>query len=220
MHNERRHGRTTATAAGLSAAALMLLAAGCGSEESGTEDGPTPLPDETYRRVLAQGVDPAAVYTIELPGFELAEQSAGVLGDSDYAATYVPVDPPYTTEVRLQVSSGTYDAERCASEPLQGPTGGSPAAVESCEPDADGWYRTGGVWHEYVVLDTGRVMRISAPATAVDRDDLVEAVLGARHQDGEAITPATPSSPVTRGDLPTTGDGAPFDPYGADKPGG
>lgn len=203
-------------AAGLSAVAL-LLTAGCGTETSGADDGPAPLPDDTYRRVLDQGVDPDLVHTIELPGFELAEQSAGVLGDADYGATYLPVEPPYTVEVHLEVRSGTYDAARCESDPLQG---AGPAPVTSCEADANGWYRTGGGWHEYVVLGDGHVLTISAPATAVDRDDLVAAALGARHQDGDAISPAPPSSPVTRGDLPTTGDGAPVDPYASGAPGG
>ena len=196
------------------------MTAACGTESASSEDGPAPLPDDTYRRVLSQGVDPDLVHTIELPGFELAEQSAGVLGDADYAATYVPVEPPYTTEVHLQVTSGRYDARRCATEPLHGPTGGSPAAVESCETEGSGWYRVGGGWQEYVVVGEGHVLAVSAPVTAVERDDLVAAALGARHQDGGAITPATPSSPVTRGDLPTTGDGAPVDPYGTSAPGG
>lgn len=218
MHSDRRSRHAIASAAGLSAA--LLLATGCGTEGSVADDGPAPLADDTYGRVLAQGVDPALVHTIELPGFELAEQSAGVLGDADYGATYLPAEPPYTTEVQLVVRSGTYDAERCGTEPLHGPTVGSPAPVESCEPDATGWYRVGGGRQEYVVVGAGHVLTVSAPATAVDRADLTEAALGARHQDGEVITPATPSSPVPRGDLPTTGDGAPVDPYDSAAPGG
>ncbi|NYI43731.1 hypothetical protein BJ993_000811 [Nocardioides aromaticivorans] len=216
MHGARRLGPISTAATAL----VLLLTTACGTESSSRDDGPAPLPDDTYRRVLAQGVDPDLVHTIELAGFELAEQSAGVFGDADYGATYVPVEAPYTTEVHLTVRAGTYDAGRCATEPLPGPTGGSPAPVESCEPDAGGWYRTGGGWQEYVVLDAGHVLALSGPTERVDRDDLVAAALGARHQDGGDITPATPSSPVTRGDLPTTGDGAPVDPYGTSAPGG
>lgn len=201
--------RVTRTLAGLS---VLLLAAGCGTESAGADDGPAPLSDETYQRVLSQGVDPALVYTIEVPGFALAEQSAGVLGDADYGATYVPEELPYTTEVHLRVSSGTYDAVRCGSEPLG--SGGV-----SCVPDDKGWYRTGGGRHEYVVAGDGHVLGVSAPEDAVDRADLVAAALGARHQDGTAVSPVPPS-PVTRGDLPTTGDGAPVDPYGTSPPGG
>lgn len=220
MRNDRRRRRTTASAASLPTAALLLLTTACGTERPGADDGPAPLPEDTYQRVLAQGVDPDLVHTIEVSGFELAEQSAGVLGDAGFGATYVPEEPPYTTEVHLAVRSGGYDAQRCRTEPLTGPSGGSPAPVETCESDATGWYRVGGGWQEYVVLGAGRVLTISAPATEVDREDLVAAALGARHQDGQAITPATPSAPVTRGDLPTTGDGAPVDPHGTGAPGG
>lgn len=202
--------------AGLSVLTL-LLAAGCGTEHAGADDGPAPLPDATFQRVLGQGVDPGLVYAVELPGFELAEQSAGVLGDADYGATYVPAAGDPTGQAHLRVSRGTYDAARCGRDPL--PEG----AVTSCAPDATGWYRTGGGWQEYVVASDGHVLALSAPAGAVDRADLVAAALGARRQDGGALTPATPAtpaSPVSRGDLPTTGDGAPIDPYGTDAPGG
>ncbi|MEV5002818.1 hypothetical protein [Nocardioides sp. LML1-1-1.1] len=192
---------------------LLLLAAGCGTESAGADDGPPPLPDATYQRLLDQGVDPDLVYTIELPGFALAEQSAGVLGEADYGATYVPEDPPYTTQVGLRVTSGTYDAARCASEPL-----GSGAVT--CVPDDKGWYRTGGGQHEYVVAADGRVLGVSAPVDAVDRAALVAAALGARHHDGGDLTPVPPSPPVSRGDLPSNGDGAPLDPYGTSPPGG
>lgn len=218
MPSDRHLRRTTASAAGLSTAALLLGAA-CGTDRSTADDGPAPLPDDTYQRVLAQGVDPDLVHTIELPGFELAEQSAGVLGAADYGATYVPTEPPHDTEVRLVVRTGTYDGARCAGDPLA-TAGGSTVPVASCASDDAGWYRTGGGWHEYVVLDAGHVLTISAPATAVGRGDLVEAALGARHQDGGTIAPKTPSSPVPRGDLPTTGDGAPVDPYDPDSAGG
>ncbi|HWJ08844.1 MAG TPA: hypothetical protein VNS46_05675 [Nocardioides sp.] len=218
MHSERRRGRMIGTS-GLPVAAVLLLGSACGTEAGPGGGGPAPLPDDTYRRVLAQGVDPDLVHTIVLPGFELAEQSAGVLGESDYGATYLPVEPPYTPEVRLEVEAGTYDTERCERDPLPGPDGLA-APVESCEPDAAGWYRSGGGWHEYVVLAAGHRLTVGAPSGEVDRDTLVEAALGARRQDGGTITPASTSTPVTRGDLPTTGDGAPVDPHGSNRPGG
>lgn len=196
----------------LPALVLLLLAAGCGTRSASADDGPAPLPEETYQRVLSQGVDPALVYVVAMPGFALAEQSAGVLGDADYGATYVPVEPPPAVQVGLRVTRGEYDAARCASEPL--PAGGA----VSCAPDDRGWYRTGGGWQEYVVAADGHVLALSAPADAVDRADLVAAALGARHQDGTAVAPVPP--PVTRGDLPSTGDGAPLDPGGSDAPGG
>lgn len=124
--------------------AVLLLTTGCGADDGDAGGDPAPLGDDTYQRVVGQGADRALVYTVELPGFELAEQSAGVLGDSDYGATYLPADPPYTAEVSLEVRAGEYDEARCERDPLRGPTGAAPVAVESCEPEVDGWYRTGG----------------------------------------------------------------------------
>lgn len=205
---------------GLIAAVLLLLTSGCGAEPGAADGGPAPLPEETYQRVLSQGVDPALVYTIELPGFELAEQSAGVLGDADYGAVYLPAEPPYTAEVHLSVRDGSYDDSRCERDPLPGPGGGVPATVESCEVEADGWYRTGADSHEYVVRLDGHHLVVGAPTDALDREALTTAALSARRQDGTTSSPLPPSSPATRGDLPSNGDGAPVDPYGESPPGG
>lgn len=215
-----RHRRAVQPASIALTVLCLVLTTGCGAGDGAAEDGPAPLSDDTYQRVVGQGVDRALVYTIQLPGFDLAEQSAGVVGESDYGATYLPVDPPYTTEVSLEVRAGGYDDARCEREPLRGPTGAAPAAVESCEPEADGWYRTAGDQHEYVVAGAGHHLVLGGPAEAVDRDTLTAAALGARSQEGTGASPAQPSSPVTRGDLPTTGDGAPVDPRGTDRPGG
>lgn len=201
-------------------AALLLLLSGCGTESSGAGEGPTPLPEDTYQRVVSQGVDPALVHTIEVPGFELAEQSAAVFGDSDYGAVYVPTKQPFTVQVRLDVKGGSYDEARCERDALSGSSGGQAATVEVCEADSRGWYRAGGGWHEYVVRHDGFHLTVGAPSAAVDRESLIKAALDARRQDGSPASPALPSSPVTRGDLPTTGDGAPVDPYGTSPPGG
>lgn len=213
------HPRRAARAAG-PVVAVLVLGSACGADSGAADAGPAPLSDETYQRVLEQGVDPALVYTVRLPGFELAEQSAGVLGESDYGATYLPSDPPYTAEVSLEVRAGEYDDARCERDPLRGPTGAAPVAVESCEPEADGWYRTGGDRHEYVAARTGHHLVLSGPAEAVDREALKTAALDARPQEGAGLSPTQPSSPPTRGDLPTTGDGAPVDPHGTSRPGG
>jgi hypothetical protein len=220
MHCTSVLGRAVSTAAVPALAAVLLVSGGCGTATGDTDDGPAPLPADTYRRVLSQGADPALVYTIELPGFELAEQSAGVLGDSGYGATYLPAEPPFTTEVHLEVEGGSYDDARCERDPLRGPSGGLPAEVERCEPEAGGWYRTDGEWHEYVVSRAGHHLTVGAPTDAVDRGALTSAALAARRQDGAPPSPVPPSSPATRGDLPTYGDGAPVDPHGARAPGG
>lgn len=220
-------GPAPALARALAVATVLLLGAGCGAGTGGAADGPEPLPEDAYQRALAQGVDPALVHTIELPGFALAPQSAGVLGDTGFGATYVPSEPseapqpPATAEVHLEVVGGPYDPARCARDPLRGPSGGAAVAVEACEPDEHGWYRTGGDRHEYVVRGGAHHLVVGAPSDVVDRATLTQAALGARRQDGTSLPPpSSPSSPVPRGDLPSTGDGAPVDPGGASPPGG
>lgn len=202
---------------------LLLVISGCGDRAGAGEDGAAALPSETHRRVLSQGVDPALVYTVEVPGFELAEQSVGVLGDADYGAVYVPIEPPRIAEVALVVRAGSYDRARCEHDPLLDPRAGSDGSdglVARCETEGEGWYRAGDGWHEYVVPRAGHHITVAAPVDAVDRDALRRAALGARPVEG-AVAPIAPASPpASRGDLPTTGDGAPVDPYGASPPGG
>ena len=223
MHGDSTVVRAPGRTGRLSLCAALLLTGGCGTAAGGSGEGPAPLPDDTYRRVLELGTDPALVYAVELPGFELAEQSAGVLGDADYGAVYVPAEPPFDAEVHLEVRAGGYDETRCRRDPLHGPSGSPPVTVEACEPADRGWYRTGGGWQEYVVVADGHHLVLGGPRDAVDRAALTKAALEARRQDGTAISPAppaTPTSPPPRGDLPTTGDGAPLDPHGAGTPGG
>jgi hypothetical protein len=204
-------------------AGLLPLSSGCAAGTDAAGDGPEPLPDDTYRQVVEQGTDPALVYVIEVAGFEAATQSAGVVGGSDYAVTYVPTDPPLTSQIYLEVRAGSYDEARCERDPLRGTDDAYSTLVESCEADASGWYRSGDDWHEYVARHAGHHLTVGAPP-AVERQVLIEAALGARRQDGStpsSSTPATPmQSPSTRGDLPGTGDGAPVDPHGSDVPSG
>jgi hypothetical protein len=94
-------------------AGLLPLSSGCAAGTDAAGDGPEPLPDDTYRQVVEQGADPALVYVIEVAGFEAATQSAGVVGGSDYAVTYVPTDPPLTSQIYLEVRAGSYDEARC-----------------------------------------------------------------------------------------------------------
>lgn len=93
-------------------------------------------------------------------------------------------------EVYLKVNRGSYDGARCERDPLPGPSEGFLATVQSCEPDAGGWYRTGGDWHEYVARRAGHHLTVGASLGAVDREALVGAALDARRQD-ETATLAT-----------------------------
>jgi hypothetical protein len=204
-------------------AGFLAFSSACGSStDKAASDGPRPLPDDAYRQVVEQGADPALVYVIEIPGFEAATQSAGVVGGSDYGVTYVPTDPPLTSQIYLEVRAGSYDEARCERDPLRGSDGAYATLVESCEPDASGWYRSGDDWHEYVARYAGHHLTVGGPS-AVERQVLIEAALGARRQDGSSPSsaPAAPmQSPSTRGDLPGTGDGAPVDPHGSNAPDG
>ncbi|QYJ04011.1 hypothetical protein KUV85_17070 [Nocardioides panacisoli] len=201
------------------AALCLFVLTSCGERPSAasTEDGPAPLSDATVERVLAQGVDPALVHTIDLPGFTLVEHSAGVVGDADYGAFYA-AEPP-TDPVWFEVAAGGFGGQRCRTQPLVTPST-APLDVAECRPDGDdGWYRVGGDRHEYVLEARGHHLRLSAPTGAIDRATMRSALVGARDRAGNQPVPA-PSTPVERGDLPSTGDGAPVDPCATECPGG
>lgn len=199
---------------------LGVLAACAGPAAAENGDGPRPLDAETYQRVLAQGVDPAAVHVIDLAGFDLQEQSAGVVGDDEYGAIYTRGN----TVAYFQVAGNVFDESTCAAGALWLPTGDS-YDVETCEPDDAGWYRTAGSHHEYVVQRGDYVLNVVAPLDAATRDDLSAALLGAIPQEDAASAPSSskPSAPapestdlplMERGDLPPAGDGAPMNDVG------
>lgn len=188
-------------------AALLTTAGACGSESA------SPLSDDTYQRLMDYGVDPALVYVVDVPGFTLVEQSAGVIGDSDYGAAYRRDDGAlvWFDAKKQQVIS-------CPTEPIFVNAGGEQDDVTDCESDSHGWYRTGRNRHEYVVMNGTAKLSLNAPLDAVDRATLTKVLLGAVHQDGKGISPAPPpTAPISRGDIPKHGDGAPVDPTG---PGG
>jgi hypothetical protein len=187
--------------------ALLTTAGACGSGSA------SPLSDDTYQRVIDQGVDPALVYAVELPGFTLVEQSAGVRNDTDFGVAYRRDDGAllWLATTKQQVTS-------CPTDPIFVNLGGEQYDVTDCETDSHGWYRTGLKRHEYVVMNDAAQLRLSAPRDAVDRATLTKVLLGATHQDGNGISPAPPpTEPISRGDIPKYGDGAPIDPTG---PGG
>ncbi|MCZ4638870.1 hypothetical protein O3S69_33015, partial [Streptomyces rubrogriseus] len=74
-----------------------LLLTACGSEKAGDAgpSGPASAPaaapgtGELASRAQAMGVAPELVYVTEAPGFTLARQSVGVLGDEGFSATWV-----------------------------------------------------------------------------------------------------------------------------------
>ncbi|MFD4344773.1 hypothetical protein ACFWQ6_07825 [Streptomyces coelicoflavus] len=196
-----------------------LLLTACGSEkaDAGAPSGaasatfPDEVPDEGELTVRAQamGVAPELVYVTEAPGFTLAQQSVGVLGDDGFSATWVDGDT--NALLRLAVDRGSITAGTCPEQPV----GDMSGEHTTCERDGDAWYRTGAGRHEYALPEEGHVVRVSAETDAVPRDVLRAAALAAHRPDAaetDRLLPSTepaPATPVERGDLPPFGDGAP-----------
>ncbi|MFD5280809.1 hypothetical protein [Streptomyces rubrogriseus] len=199
-----------------------LLLTACGSEKAGAGGAPgspsaaTPAaaaPDtgagELRVRAQAMGVAPELVYVTEAPGFTLAQQSVGVLGDDGFSATWV--DGGTNALLRLAVDRGTITAGTCPEQPV----GDMSGEHTTCERDGKAWYRTGAGRHEYALPEEGHVVRVSAETDAVPRDVLRAAALAAHRPDTaetDRLLPSAepaPATPVERGDLPPFGDGAP-----------
>ncbi|MEV0199966.1 hypothetical protein [Nonomuraea sp. NPDC050691] len=196
--------------AGVPAGLLMVVLAACGSQGA--------LSQEVVDRARASGSAPDLIYAVQLDGYRILEQSAGVVGDEGFGAYYGTEDG--TGEpVELRVDRGAFDDHLCASTPVSGGGGAPGGGAVRCERDGDGWYRTDGVRQDYTVVRGDHFVRLVAAVGQVGRDALRRAVTGARPAVGDG-TPAPPSprrTAVPRGDLPTTGDGAPYNPVG---PGG
>ncbi|MFH8439971.1 hypothetical protein ACH4D3_01895 [Streptomyces sp. NPDC018026] len=196
-----------------------LLLTACGTEKAGDPrpSGPpsaaapaaAPGTGELTSRAQAMGVAPELVYVTEAPGFTLAQQSVGVLGDDGFSATWVDRDT--NALLRLAVDRGTISAGTCPEQPV----GDMSGEHTTCERDGEAWYRTGAGRHEYAVPEEGHVVRVSAEQDAVPRDALRAAALAAHRPyaaETDRLLPSTepaPATPVERGDLPPFGDGAP-----------
>ncbi|MFE5256565.1 hypothetical protein [Streptomyces coelicoflavus] len=187
-----------------------LLLTACGSEkaDAGAPSG-APGEGELAVRAQAMGVAPELVYVTEAPGFTLAQQSVGVLGDDGFSATWV--DGGTNALLRLAVDRGSITAGTCPGQPV----GDMSGEHTTCERDGDAWYRTGAGRHEYALPEEGYVVRVSAEQDAVPRDVLRAAALAAHRPDAaetDRLLPSAepaPATPVERGDLPPFGDGAP-----------
>ncbi|GGK63660.1 membrane protein [Sphaerisporangium melleum] len=176
---------------------LVMLAAlsGCGSEGV--------LSQPVIDQARAHGVAPDLIYVVDLPGYELAEQSVGGIGEEGFGAFYVSPDG---RRVELRVDRGSFSDGLCVDTPIAGV---EPLTVpERCDHDEVGWYRQGGGRHEYTAIRGDHYIRLAGGLEDVDRGALKAAVAGARPATGTG-TPSPLPSPVERGDLPTSGDGAP-----------
>ncbi|MEW2632101.1 hypothetical protein AB0903_10675 [Streptomyces sp. NPDC048389] len=193
----------------MSVTAMVSVAlVGCGTETAGSSA------DRAELEERARGAQVAIenVYVTEVPGFELAEQSVGVLGADGFSATYVKQGAG--TQIRLGVDRGAMDAASCPKIPVGVGSGGTGGTAE-CVKDGKSWYRTSGPQHEYAIEVDGRLVRLNADTEAVDRATLRKAAEAAHPaSDAELDTVLPPARedagpPVERGDLPPAGDGAP-----------
>ncbi|MGW0807665.1 hypothetical protein [Nonomuraea sp. NPDC002799] len=179
----------------------LIVLSGCGSASA--------LSQAVIDQATRQGVAPDLMYVVDLPGYELAEQSVGAVNEEGFGAFYTASDGK---QVEMRVDRGPYT---CAG---------------TCERDGGGWYTEHEGRQEYVAVRPGHYVRLACPAGQVDRAVLKQAAEGARPAVGDGTptpppgqvergdgTPAPSLGPVERGDLPEDGDGAPIQPTG---PGG
>ncbi|MFH9569188.1 hypothetical protein [Streptomyces sp. NPDC017230] len=164
-------------------------------------------PDELEKRAKAMGALPELVYVTRIPGFTLAQQSVGVLGDDGFSAAYTDGSGAV---VHIMIERGSMTEETCRSQPVGDISGES----TTCEPDAETFYRTGGGRHEYALPKNGHVVKVSAEADDVSREVLRDAAVSVHRPDAAEAAATLPSpkpvtTPVERGDLPPFGDGAP-----------
>jgi hypothetical protein len=203
-----RMGRMTRRLRVLPLVLLPVLLAGCGTEKAGdAASGGTANPTELAARASALGIAPELVYVTESPGFTLAQQSVGVLGDDGFSAAYSSKNGAV---IQLYVERGTMTAATCPKQAVAGVAG----EHTTCVRDGQFWYRTGGGQTEYAKPEKGHVVRVEAEEGKVTREVLRKAAQSV-HRPSESelaglLPPArTATAPVKRGDLPSNGDGAP-----------
>ncbi|GAA1520288.1 membrane protein [Streptomyces albidochromogenes] len=203
----------------LAALLLPVVLGACGTETADGADGPPPA--ELRARAGESAIE--LIYVTEAPGFELAEQSVGVIGDDGFSAAYVSAATG--GQIQLSVDRGKLDGAACP-KPGEDPSGAGGTAV--CERDGDLRYRATGTTHEYARAYDGHVVRVGADPKVVDRATLRRAAQQAHRADNEELDEVLPPSGPgagaggiggggmpERGDLPPVGDGAPRDEVGA-----
>ncbi|WP_093801559.1 hypothetical protein [Streptomyces sp. Wb2n-11] len=202
-------------------AALLLppVLAACGTEKAGA-----PASAELQARAGESALE--LIYVTEVPGYEPAEQSVGVIGNDGFSAAYF--SPGTGGRIQLTVDRGRLDETNCATVPMGTGAGARSGAGEGgeCERDGDHWYRASGTSHEYARAYDGHVVRVGADQGAVDRETLRQAAEKAHRADNRELDAVLPERPESgegvgadempeRGDLPPVGDGAPGNDVGA-----
>ncbi|MFD5099644.1 hypothetical protein [Streptomyces albidochromogenes] len=201
----------------LAALLLPVVLGACGTETADGAGGPPPA--ELRARAGESAIE--LIYVTEAPGFELAEQSVGVIGNDGFSAAYVSAATG--GQIQLSVDRGKPDGVACP-EPGEDPSGPGTTAV--CERDGGLLYRATGTTHDYARVYDGHVVRVGADVKLVDRATLRRAAQKAHRADNEELDEVLPPSGPgadgiggggmpERGDLPPVGDGAPRDEVGA-----
>ncbi|MGX1881879.1 hypothetical protein [Streptomyces sp. NPDC055287] len=197
-------------------AALLLpvVLAACGAEKA--DDAAAPPPAELRARAGESALE--LIYVTEAPGYELARQSVGVVGNDGFSASYFSTATG--GQMSLAVDRGQPAEASCADKPADA---AGPGGSAECERDGDFWYRAEADRHEYARAYEGHVVRISADANLVDRATLRDAAHKAHRADSKELDEVLPASGEgagvdempERGDLPPVGDGAPNNDVGA-----
>ncbi|MFI5804220.1 hypothetical protein [Streptomyces sp. NPDC051561] len=189
---------------------LPLVLVACGTEKAGSpgsgggggsSSGGKAAVDSAELKQRAGESALEHVYVTEIPGFTLARQSVGVIGDDGFSGTYVSQTGG---QVQLAVDRGKL------------PDGG----CDGCVKDGAHWYSATGGEKRYQWAEGGHVVRLTATGE-VDRDTL-RAAAGKTHpasaEEMDEVLPEARSqggAVVERGDLPPVGDGAPRNDVGA-----
>ncbi|MEU6500984.1 hypothetical protein ABZ895_15635 [Streptomyces californicus] len=210
--------RPVRTATALALTLLLAASAGCGTEPApdaraaGPSGSAAPAPDRAELEARAAALQTVAehVWVTEAPGFALARQSVGVLGDDGFGSAYTAPDGG---RIQLSVERRPHAAADCTD--AAGP-------ATTCEQDGEQWYRASESGHAYAREQDGLVVTLSGTRQEVNRETLRAAALAAHRADDreldEVLPPLSGSSgqqPVERGDLPPVGDGAPNNDVGA-----
>lgn len=208
------------------ALALSLAATGCGTEVApgagaARSGSANPAPDRAELEARARAVQTVAehVWVTEVPGYTLARQSVGVIGDDGFGSVYTTPDGG---QIQLRVERRAHAGADCTKIPA--PDGGQEPPA-TCERDGEQWYRSTESGHAYAREQGGLVVTVSGAPGEVDRATLRSAAQAAHRADDHELDQVLPPAdeaagrqpveeaparqPVERGDLPPEGDGAP-----------
>ncbi|WP_328719499.1 hypothetical protein OHT52_08365 [Streptomyces sp. NBC_00247] len=203
---------------GLWPALLVLTLVGCGTEHAvAGAEAPEGVADhaELEARATALQTRTDRVYVTEVPGYTLATQSVGVLGDDGFGSSYTD---KHGHVIQLGVERADYSPADCGKKPV---SDGS-AGYTVCEREGERWYSETALGRAYARTKGDLVVTVSAELAAADRDTLRAAADAAHLADDAELDTVLPplgqapgSQPIERGDLPPEGDGAPDNHVGA-----